>query len=171
MLRFRLAAAAAADQSKEQPAGSASIKSSHGNRGEFDDGFVIRGIQEPTGSLERAKSSRGSQLRGLSFTGSAAPVYKPRPRPQHLAKEAILAKAVAKGQQMAQRFRAHGHLTRWAVNGFIKAQRAARNQVVVRKWKEVGNMLKKTANGVSKLKELVEKDKKTYIAATQEAER
>ncbi|KAG2427452.1 hypothetical protein HXX76_012388 [Chlamydomonas incerta] len=143
----------------------------NGSVGDTEDGFVIRGVHKGE-ELDK----QGSQARPPSFAADApAPVYRHRPRPSHITKETLEAKqrAEVKRTQAANKFRTAAQLARLAAHSKLAGQRglgtSVANQVVAKKWKEVGNLLKKTAGGVSRIRALVEKDKRSYLAAANEA--
>jgi hypothetical protein len=78
-------------------------------------------------------------------------VYLPRPRPVHVALETTRAKQKAEAERATlarKRMRATVQVARFARKRGMGASVA--NEVVARKWKEVGSRLKLTAGGVTR---------------------
>ncbi|KAG2486071.1 hypothetical protein HYH03_015277 [Edaphochlamys debaryana] len=142
----------------------------------MEDGFIIRGVHRES-SVSHKEAPGSMVMRNQSFIGGAtqpAPVYRPRARPVHITQESKDNKQMAetRRQQGIKQFRVTAQLAKMAAHtrmakGGMGATVA--NQIVAKKWKEIGNMLKHTAGGVSKMMEIVDKEKKGYASAAQEA--
>ncbi|GLI70942.1 hypothetical protein VaNZ11_016038, partial [Volvox africanus] len=142
--------------------------------GDVEDGFVIRGVHKQ----ELGMSTNDVQLRGQSFAGNSGPIYRPRPRPHHLSKESTDARLAESrtwqpGPANQPRWKVTVQLARLAAHSKLAGQKgvgaAVANQIVVKKWKAVGNMMKATTDGVTRIRALVDRDKKSYMQAAQEA--
>ncbi|GIM04703.1 hypothetical protein Vretimale_9205, partial [Volvox reticuliferus] len=141
---------------------------------DVEDGFVIRGVHKQ----ELGMSTNDVQLRGHSVIGNSDPVYRPRPRPHHLSKESTDVRLAESrrwqpGPANLPRWKVTVQLARLAAHSKLTGQKgvgaAVANQIVVKKWRAVGNMLKATTDGVTRIRSMVDRDKKTYLQAAQEA--
>lgn len=122
--------------------------------GDVEDGFVIRGVNRQDAGLPG--SAREVQLRGPSFLGSPVPIYRPSARPNQLPKDSNDTQPTEshKRQHAAPRWKVTAQLARLAAHSKLTGQKgvgaSVANQIVAKKWKQVGNLLKATADGVSR---------------------